>query len=143
MNTILIFIWVILAFISMSFLERSIEGPNAWGKKAYGWKYKISKRLSLTEYHFWFWILLILLFTLPLIINYSTRLLGILISAFSIGFIIEDFVYFIVNPYFGLKKFNKKDANWYHWIGSKNIQIPAYYLIGIIVAILSWYFLWK
>ena len=84
-----------------------------------------------------------MVFSLPLLINYSNKLLGILISAFSIGFMIEDFMYFIVNPYFGIKKFNKKQANWYPWIGIGKFQIPASYLIGIIIAVLSWYFLWR
>jgi len=145
MNTLLIFSWIVLAFIVMAFLEKTIEGPNSWGRKTYGWRYIVSKklRLTLTEYHLFFWIFLILLFSLPLIINYSNKLLGILISAFCIGFIIEDFLYFIVNPYFGIKKFNKKQANWYPWIGLGKFQIPVSYLIGIIITILSWYFLWR
>jgi hypothetical protein len=143
MNTLLIFAWAILMFIVMAFLERTIEGPNVWGKKTYGWKYKLNKRFSITEYHFWFWIFLILIFAFPLIINYSTRLLGILISAFMVGFIIEGFAYFIVNPHFSLKKFNKKNVYWYPWIKIKKIQIPLHYILGILIAIASWYFLWR
>jgi hypothetical protein len=61
----------------MSFLERTIEGPNAWAGKAYGWKYRFSKRISITEYHFWFWIFIIMFGILPMIVSgFSLRVFG-------------------------------------------------------------------
>jgi len=81
---------------------------------------------------------------LPLIIyGFDKEVLGILISAFILGFTLEDFVYFIVNPYFGLKKFNSKIARWYPWIKIGKIEFPLSYVFGIGIAVLSWYFLWR
>jgi len=144
MSKLFIFIWVILAFIVMAFLEKTIEDPNAWAKKSCGWKYKISKRMSITEYHFFFWIFLAMLFLLPIFINeFSWSLFGFLLSACMIGLIVEDFAYFIVNPYFGLKKFNPKDACWYPWLKIGKLEIPISYITWIVIAVLSWYFLWR
>lgn len=144
MSVILIFIWVAIAFIIMSYLEKTIEGPNAWAKKSYGWKFKISKNLSITEYHLTFWTFILMLGFLPFIIyGFNLKLLGILISAFAVGFIVEDFFYFVVNPYWGLKNFNKRNAGWYPWLKIGRFQIPLSYIVGIALAILSWYFLWK
>ncbi len=81
---------------------------------------------------------------LPIIIyGFDKKIFGILVSAFSLGFTLEDFVYFIVNPYFGLKKFNSKIAKWYPWIKIGKIELPVSYIIGIGIAVLSWYFLWR
>lgn len=128
----------------MAFLEKTIEGPNAWARKTYGFKTKIKKRITLTEYHLWFYLFLIMWLLFPFVIfGFDLRIFGILISAFSISLIIEDFTYFIVNPYFGIKKFNPKDANWYPWINLGIIKIPLTYLIGVIISLLSWFFLWR
>ena len=144
MNPLIIFLYVFLIFFVMALLEKTIEGPNAWARKSYGWKYKIAKRITLTEYHLYFWVFLILLFLLPFVVfDFNLRMFGIVLSAFSIGFVFEDFFYFIVNPYFGIKKFNSKNANWYPWFKLGRFEIPINYLIGIVVALLSYFFIWR
>lgn len=144
MNILLIFLWIVLGFAVMAFLERTIEGPNGWGKKTYGKRFKITKKFSITEYHLWFWIFLTILISLPLIVGgFSWKLFGVLLSALAIGCVIEDFLYFIVNPYFGLKKFNPKNVKWHYWIKIGKINIPVSYIGGILIAVLSWYFIWR
>ena len=143
MNIPLIFLWVIFGFVSWSFWEAYIEGKNAWGKKQVGWKKKILGCYDLTAYHFWLNLMLFFFMTLPLIINgWNTRLFGVLISASALGFIIQDILWYVINPFYSLKKFNPKDANWYPWIKIGKFQIPRTYLMGFIIGILSWYFLW-
>ena len=144
MNVALIFIWVILTFIIMAFLEKTIEGPNAWAKKSYGWKYKFTRRISLTEYHLTLNIFILMMGLLPLIIyGFNLKIFGVLLSAFMVGMVVEDFSYFIVNPYFGLRKFNAKDARWYPWLKFGEFEIPAGYIINVVIAILSWLILWR
>ncbi len=41
MNIPLIFIWVYLAMIAMSFWESEVEGRKAWDRGKMGWKIKI------------------------------------------------------------------------------------------------------
>jgi hypothetical protein len=128
----------------MSFWEAYIEGKHPWAGNQVGWKKQISKRISITAYHFWIDVMFFFFLTLPLVIyGWDLKLLGIIISASFIGFIIEDFCWFIINPYYSLKKFNKKDVYWYPWFKFGKIQIPVGYVIGIIISVLSWYFLWK
>ena len=106
MNTISIFIWVILAFASTSFWEAYIEGKYPWASRQAGWSRKISKRVTLTAYHFWLLITFAFLLTLPLIVTgWNTKLFGIILSAASIGTIVEDFLWFVVNPYYSLHIF--------------------------------------
>ncbi len=143
MNTFLIFLWVYAAFIATSFWEAYVEGRHAWDEGKLGWKLKFRGKVLFTAYHFWLFIVMYpLLLSLPLIIyGFNLRLFGILLSAYFTGCQIEDFFWFVVNPVFKLKDWNPKKVTWYPWI--KSIHIPLYYVIGIIAALLSWYFLWR
>jgi hypothetical protein len=144
METIFIFIWVIAAFVSWSFWEAYIEGKSPWAAKSCGWKLKIAKRVTLTAYHFWLNIMFIFFLTLPFIVSgWDKNLFGIILSAAAIGMLVEDFLWYVINPFFSLKKFNPKDAKWYPWVGIGKLKLPATYILGIIVALLSWYFLWR
>lgn len=144
MNTILIFIWIILAFVSTSFWEAYIEGKHPWASRQIGWSRKISNHITLTAYHFWLLITFIFLLTLPVVVTgWNAKLFGIILSAACIGIIVEDFLWFVINPYYSLKKFNSNDAPWYPWVNLGAIELPALYLVSFAISILSWYFLWK
>jgi len=145
MNTLLIFIWIYLAMIATSFWEAYVEGRNVWDKGKLGWKINIGK-YKLTGYHFFlFYIMWPLLITLPLIINgWDTKLFGILLSALTSGYVIQDFMWYVVNPVVKVRELFYGDfANYYPRIKIGNIKIPLFYFIGIGIALLSWYFLWQ
>lgn len=130
----------------MSFWEAYVEGRNPWDKNKLGWKIKLGNNFVLPAYHFYiFWIMWPLLLTLPFIIyGWNARLFGIILSAYFSGIVIEDFCWFIVNPAVKLKEFWSDFSNYYPWlkVGNKKI-IPLGYILGISIAILSYYFLWK
>lgn len=144
-NTLLIFIWVWAALIALSFVEAYVEGRNAWHKHKYGWKIKIFN-IYFTGYHFFLFIIMIPLFlTLPLIIyGFNIKLLGILISAYFTGLIIEDIMWYVVNPKVKLKEYWTSFSNYFPWIKIKNKKIiPVFYIINLLIVLASWYFLWK
>jgi len=145
MNTILIFACVWAAMIAMGFWESNIEGRNAWDKKKYGWKLKIGKYI-LSEYHFFLFIVMLpALLLLPFVVSgWNLILFGVLLSAFTSGMIIEDLTWYLVNPKVKFKELYTKFSDYYPWvrIGKRKI-IPVGYLLGIIVAVLSWYFIWR
>ena len=145
MNTLIIFICVYIAMISMSFWESYVEGRNAWGKGKTGWKIKLTKNCCLTAYHFYlFFIMWPILLALPLIIyGWNLRLFGILISAYLSGLVIEDFMWFVVNPKVRLSEWNPKFADYYPWIKLGKIHVPLFYIISLFISILSWYLFWR
>ncbi|MCH8067120.1 MAG: hypothetical protein IIC69_00900 [Nanoarchaeota archaeon] len=145
MGTIIIFIWIWAAMVANGFWEAYVEGKRAWDEGKLGWKIKTKKRVWLTAYHFWlFFVMWPLLLTLPFIIfGFDLKLLGILLSAFFSGLIIEDLTWFIVNPVFKLKHFNSNYVEWYPWLKIGKFEMPLYYLIALILSIVSWYFLWS
>jgi len=141
---ILIFALAWLAMIAIGCWESSVEGKNAWGKGKLGWKLKYKKRVLFTYYHFWLFIVMIPAFlAIPLVLNYSVELLGVLLSAYFSGLVVEDFTWFVVNPVFPLRKFNSKNAKWHIWLKIGKFEFPYSYIIGIILAILSWFLLWR
>ena len=146
MNTLLIFIWIYAAMIAMSFWEAYVEGRNPWDKRKLSWKIKLGENFVLPAYHFYvFGVMWPLLLTLPFIIyGWDTKLFGIIVSAYFSGMVIEDYGWFVVNPAVKLREFWTDFSDYYPWLKIKgNKIIPSGYILGIVVAVLSWYFLWR
>jgi hypothetical protein len=145
MGVLIIFLFVYAAMIAWSFAESSFEGRNSWDKGKIGFRIKIGKFI-ISRYHFFaFLITFPLLIALPLAVNgWDTRLFGILLSAYLTSLIIEDFVWYLVNPVVRPKEFWTRFSDYYPWIkiGKRKI-IPAGYVLYIIAALLSWWFLWR
>ena len=96
------------------------------------------------RYHFWIIVMQLFFLSLPLIIyGWNLKLFGILVSAYFSGIVIEDFIWFIVNPVVKLSEFNSKFANYYPWLKIGKFEIPAYYVFDLIIAFLSWFFIWR
>jgi len=134
---IIIYIW--LAFIAMSFWETSVEGKKAWDKGKVGWKLKIGKYVALTRYHFWVYVMVIMLLALPfLIYGWNKYLFGIILAAFFSGWVIEDFFWYVLNPVVKVKALNTKFASYYPRLTFGKTKIPVGYFVGIILAVISY-----
>lgn len=146
MKTLEIFAVVWGAMVANSFWEAYVEGRNTMEEGKVGWKIEIWKNYYITGYHFFlFYVMWPLLLSLPLVINgWDKRLFGILVSAFFSGNVLEDFMWFVVNPVVKFAEFRSDFTNHYPWIKIGEVKIiPLFYVFGIAVSILSWYFLWK
>jgi len=145
MNVLLIFIWVYIAMIAHSFWESSVEGRDAWNKHKFGWTMKFGK-YTFPRYHFYLYCVMYpFLLTIPFIIyGWDFKLFGIIISAYSSGMVIEDFMWYVVNPVVRLSELYTKFSDYYPWIRMNGKKIvPLGYVIGFIIAFLSWYFIWR
>jgi len=134
-----ILFFVIFVFIS-SFLfakvEIAIEGPNGWAEKLPTWRIPkgnwINKLLFgnrvLTGYHVWMIsFLLFFVHIVYLFMPFSRSVELRLISALILFWLTEDFLWFVLNPAFGLRNF-KKDKIWWHrdnwwWIAPRDYFI--------------------
>lgn len=121
-----------------------MEGRNGWAKRSYGWRLKIFKR-NLTAYHFWIWLVLLPMFLmLPLIVfGFNSRIFWLLASSYFLGALINDLVWYIVNPKVTLKDLNPKFAKWYNWWNIFGIKIPDFYIVYPIIFLIIWVFLVK
>ncbi len=144
MNIPLIFIIIYLAMIANSFWEAYAEGRNTMELGKLGWKIKIGKYF-LTGYHFYlFFVMWPLLLSLPLVIGgWDTKLFGVLLSAYVSGLILEDFMWFVVNPVVKLSEWGTSFTDHYPWIKFGKFKLPLFYIVGLAISFMSWYFFWK
>lgn len=139
---LLVFGWVMLGFVCLAFLERTVEGELAGGEGTKGWRRSFFG-YSVKEYHFWLWYVVVPIFVFsPLLVaGFDTRLFGTLAAAYLLGGILEDFVYFLVNPHFGLKRWNSRDAKWMPWVRLGRFEVPQFYVRNSVLAAVIWYLL--
>ena len=146
MNIPLIFIWIYAAMVSMSFWEAYVEGRSAWDKRKLGWKLHLGNFIVIPAYHFYlFLVMWPLLLTLPFVVSgWDMRLFGVIVSAYCSGMVIEDFMWFVVSPVVKFREFHTTFTDYYPWIRIANKKVvPIGYVVGIIVATLSWFFVWR
>lgn len=129
-NYALIFFIEILAFISISFWAAAMKGPigGIFGQKEiYGF-----------NADFYIFLLTVPLFlVLPLIIKPEVKLFGTLLGGYLIGIALEDFFWFVVNPYYGIQKFNSYYGVWLtDWVKIGGIEFPLFYVKYILAGIL-------
>jgi ABC-type uncharacterized transport system permease subunit len=144
MNALPIFLVVWAAMIANSFWEAYVEGRNTCELGKLGWKIKLGK-YYFTGYHFYlFYVMYPLLLSLPLVIyGWNLRLFGILLSAYATGMAIEDIMWFVVNPVVKFSEWGTDFTSHYPWVGIGKFRVPTLYVVGLLIAILSWYFLWR
>ncbi|MEM0473604.1 MAG: hypothetical protein QXF88_02695 [Candidatus Aenigmatarchaeota archaeon] len=145
---ILTAVFLLLLSLIFAILEIEIEGKYGWAEKIPTWHKKskmfsfLASKKPLTGYHFFMLLLLFMLFHFVFFVGlkWSLSLELRIISYFILFLVIEDFLWFVFNPYYRLKKF-KKDKIWWHY-NSKWIfnLIPLDYIIGIFLSILLMYF---
>ncbi len=123
---------LILAFL-MAKLEIEIEGEHAWGANLPTKKYKnrltklVWGEVYITGYHLWLSGLILTFLQLPFVVGvpWSLYLELQLLAILFLATILEDFFWFLLNPKFGIKKFNKKDATWHNpWF----LGMPLWYV---------------
>ncbi len=134
------------ALIASGFWEAYVEGRNAWDKGKLGWKIKIGSLVLTTDYHFYlFGVMYPLLLALPFVFTgWNYQLFGVILSAYSVGLILEDLTWYLVNPVVEFREWFTDFSDYYPWIkfGGKKI-IPLGYVVGVLVSILSWYLIWR
>ena len=137
-----IFLFSIVLAFAVAKLEIQIEGKDGWAKNLPTWR--IKNRLTkffygeqpLTGYHFWLVVVLLIALHsgffagLPWSLSLELKIMG----CFWLAVVIEDFLWFALNPYYGVKKFNRTEAHWHTlWI----LGLPAlYWIYGIFATFL-------
>ena len=121
---------VFMAFI-LALWEIQIEGKDGWAANLpgwhieKGWPVKLTGGRPVTGYHFYMTIFMIAIVHLPVFFVQWTWQLECLLMGFYVGMMVmEDFLWFVLNPHFGIRNFHK-DRIWWHkqWWG----PVPALY----------------
>src|SRR5687768_11796653 len=132
--------FVFLAFTVASafcwaMLEIQIEGPHGWAAKLPTWRLNnplvrwIYGPAGLTGYHVWAFLSTMLFFHAPFLwAPWSVRLELRVLGAYLLFWLIEDFLWFLLNPHFGLRKFRPEIAVWH---GRWFLGFPLLYWIAL------------
>ena len=146
MLDIIILGYILLIFVAIAFWEAYIEGRYGWASRQVGWKINTKVGFMtrpLDGYHFWSWIVMLPMFLmLPFVMfGWNTHLFWLVIIGFLLGSVLEDFLWFVVNPDFPLRDFNPEGVWWHYWIGFGKYKLPEFFIVYPILAILIWIFL--
>ena len=138
------FAFVFLLTVNFALLEINIEGAEGWARKLPTWVLDSEKVLEkvlrvfggrpMTGYH-----VLILFYILPFLLHFpvfftpwSLQKEFVVIGTYFLLLVLEDFLWFVLNPAFGLKNFNKEKIWWHkNWLW----RVPDTYIGGILLSI--------
>jgi hypothetical protein len=115
-------LYVLATAFTFARLEIEIEGPNGWAANLPTWR--ICNRWTrifygcrpLTGYHLWLQIFVVLLAHLPFGMSFWHWSWGLelqVIGFVILFFIVEDFLWFVLNPAYGLRRFRARHI-WWH-----------------------------
>ena len=133
-----------LCAVILVFLEIQIEGKHGWAGKlpCFKTKKKIFGEKPITGYHIFILIFTLLIFHLPVFFSdWSFKKEMLIIGSWIFVWSLEDFLWFIFNPHYGLSKFNKANKEiWWHksWF----LGLPSFYWLAfpasLILVVLGW-----
>ena len=148
LHILLLLIWVLVLGMFFAKTEIQIEGANGWATSLPTWR--IEKHLlldifwggrAMTGYHAWVFPFMFLAFHLPQIVHgsFSWRIEARCIAALMYFWIFEDFLWFVLNPAFGLARFSQDHIPWHkHWMLGVPTDYLTYMLLGCLL--LAWSF---
>ncbi|MCH8619238.1 hypothetical protein [Undibacterium sp. TS12] len=123
-------------------VEIQIEGTAGWAVNLPTWRIEKHWLLdifwggrAMTGYHAWVFPFIAMFFHFPFVMmqTWSTKLECRAIANIITFWILEDFLWFILNPGYGLEHFSSRDVPWHvHWL----LGLPTDYWIGSIMAII-------
>ncbi len=103
-------------------LEIAIEGKSGWAKSLPTWR--IEKHIlldiflggrPLTGYHLWAFLFVFCVFHYPAVwvAHWTWRAEAFAIGSMLLFWVVEDFLWFMINPDFGWKRYRRQDIEWH------------------------------
>lgn len=145
MNYALFIIFLFIAAILAAKAEIQIEGKDGWAQNLPTWRFQIKSRYiflnrEITGYHiFFFSLVLFLPHTIFLFILWSLKIELAIIGFYLMFTVLEDFMWFILNPNYRFKKFNAQSIKWHKkWLFGVPFDYWISMPIGIFLLTLSY-----
>jgi hypothetical protein len=146
---VIFFGFLLLTAGLFSLIEIQAEGENGWAAKFPTWRIdnewtrRYNNGRPLTGYHVYFALFMIAVVHAPYGLGFTEPTLSHelrILSYLILFFILEDFLWFVLNPSFGLKKFRAECIWWWAptwwWIMPRDYWI--YTPVGVALYIVSW-----
>ena len=139
-------LFVMLLGFFFAKLEIAIEGDAGWASSLPTWRIEEHWMLdwfwggrAMTGYHAWAFSLVALFFHFPLIFSaaFSWVTEARAMACIMVFWVTEDFLWFVLNPAFGLSRFSKLHAHWHkNWTLGAPIEYWIFLPLGL--GLLSW-----
>ena len=133
--------WVAVLSFFFAHVEIQIEGPHGWATNMPTWRVESHWLLDLfwsgrpmTGYHAWLFPFVAAVFHLPIFLSgsWSARMEARIIATIMFFWVMEDILWFILNPAFGWTKFSTANIPWHiHWW----LGLPTDYWISSAIGI--------
>ncbi len=137
---------LLLAYVFAN-VEIQIEGADGWAAKL-PVTFRVERHWALdlfwggrplTGYHAWVFTFMLLAFHLPLLVTWqwSRKLEARIVGCVMLFWIIEDLLWFLLNPAYGWSRFATRQVPWHkHWL----LGLPTdYWTFTLTGAALLWY----
>lgn len=124
-------------------VEVEIEGDAGWAANLPTWRIENHVLLDLfwggrpmTGYHAWMFSFIAVVFHFPLFFigEWSLRLEARALAAVMLFWIVEDFLWFIVNPAFGWRRFKREHVPWHkRWVCGAPVDYWIFGAVGVLL----------
>lgn len=147
MEHVFFFSGLLAAAACVALLEIQIEGPHGWAQRLPTWRLqsRLWTRLfpgrPLTGYHLYLLLFIMLVAHLPFAFGMPWTWYR---EARAVAFVLlfwvaEDFLWFVLNPHFGLRRFSPEHIAWHRhawwWLAPRDYWIAT--SIGVVLYFLS------
>lgn len=127
MSHVSFFVFLFAVSAVFALVEIQIEGPDGWAAKLPTWRvdHAITRLLMggkvLTGYHFYMLLFVFLMLHFPFLggfAKWSAPQEARIIAFQTLFWILEDFLWFVLNPAYGLKRFTREHVSWHskNWL---------------------------
>lgn len=141
---IALLVFMVFLAVVLALWEIQIEGKDGWAAKSPGWRIdkgwviKVTGGRPLTGYHVYMTVFIIAVIHLPLFfVRWGLHIESLLMGFYVGMMVLEDFLWFALNPYYGIKNFRKGKIWWHRqWWG----PLPALYWLLLVITVVLLYF---
>lgn len=147
LHLVLTLAWVILLAYFFANIEIQIEGAAGWAANLPTWRIEQHWLLDIfwggrpmTGYHAWVFPFIALFFHFPLFFmgRWSLKAELRVLACIMLFWIVEDFLWFVLNPAYGLSRFHPESIAWHkHWFWRAPIDYWIYSGIMLVMLCLS------
>ena len=140
MSLLLLLLVLLLAAAAFAKLEIAIEGPHGWAANLPTWRISgtwwnrwLFGGRVMTGYHAWALITVLVLLHVGLLAggDWSLRAEVRVLASYALFWIAEDLLWFVFNPAWGLRRFNRQEVTWHpHWVFGMPIEYPIFGCAG-------------
>lgn len=113
---------LVAASLLAALLEIQIEGPDGWAASLPTWEARprwlrwLLGTRSITGYHLYIHLLVLVLVHLPFglgLLPFSLHAEARILAFLVLFWVLEDFLWFVVNPAWGLERFRRTEIPWH------------------------------